>query len=105
MEARPSYRDGDSPTSVQGPDPVGEPGGYAELYGLLEQAIRHLESSDFRSASAKLETACKRAASLWDADGSPGLAGSGTPQVRHAYVGPVSGGLETAPRPAGPRGT
>lgn len=59
--------------SVRGPDPVGEPGGgYAELHGLLEQAIRDLEGSDFRSASAKLERACDRAASLWDGDEPPG---------------------------------
>jgi hypothetical protein len=60
--------------NVQGPDPVDESGGYAELYGLLEQAIRHLESSDFRGASAKLESACNKAASLWDAGEAPRLA-------------------------------
>lgn len=104
-DARPTYRDGDPPMSVQGPDPVGEPGGYAELYGLLEQAIRHLESSDFRSASAKLERACNRAASLWDADELPGPAGSRTSQVRHPNAGPVSGGPETPQRHIGSHGT
>lgn len=104
-DVRPTYRDGDPPTSVQGPDPVGETGGHAELYGLLEQAIRHLENSDFHSASAKLERACNRAASLWDADEPPGPTGSRTPQVRHADAGPVSEGLEIAPRPKVPRGT
>jgi hypothetical protein len=68
------------------------------LCGLLEQAVRHLESSDLRSASAKLERACNRAASLWGADESPGLAGSRTPQMRRADAGPASGGSETARR-------
>ena len=108
MEARdawPTYRDGDSPMSVKGPDPVSEPGAYSELYGLFDQVIRHLESSDFRSASAKLERACNRAASLREAYESPGLDGSKTPQIRHADAGPASEEPETAPRPTGSRGT
>jgi hypothetical protein len=108
MEARdawPTHRDSDPPMSVQGPDPVSEPGAYAELYGLFDQVIRHLESSDFRSASAKLERACNRAASLREAYESPGLDGSRTPQIRHADAGPVSGEPETAPRPTRSRGT
>jgi hypothetical protein len=74
-DARPTHPDGDPPTSAQGRGPVGEAGRYAELSGLLEQAIRHrhLESSDFCSAGAKLERACNTAASLWEADQSPGL--------------------------------
>ncbi len=88
--------------SVRGLDPVGEPGGgYAELHGLLEQAIQDLEGSDFRSASAKLERACDRAASLWDGDEPPRPAGSRTPRVRHANAGPVSGGPETPQRHKG----
>ncbi len=106
MEARdawPTYRNSDPPMSVQGPDPVSEPGGYSELYGLFDQVIRHLESSDFRSAGAKLERACDRAASLWEADESTRLADSRTPQIRPADAGLVSGGMETAPHPTGPR--
>ena len=45
-------------------EPAREPGGHAELCDLLEQAIQHLEGSDLRSASAKLQRACERAASL-----------------------------------------
>ena len=101
-DARLTYRDGDPWMNVQGPDPVDESGGYAELYGLLEQAIRYLESSDFRGASAKLESACNKAASLWDACDAPRLAGSRTPQVRHTDAGPASGEPETAPRHTGP---
>ena len=78
-------RHGDSPTVERGSDPVREPGGYAELCGLLEQAIRHLEGSDFRSASAKLERACEEAASLRGTNGS------------------MSGGTDDPSRHEGPR--
>ena len=102
-DARPTHRDDDPRTSVRRHDPVDEPGGdYAELHRLLEQAIRHLEGSDFRSASAKLERACDRAASLWDGDEPSGPACSRTPQVRHANAGPGSGGPETPQRHKGP---
>lgn len=108
MEARdawPAYRNSDPPMSVQGPDPVSEPGAYAELYGLFDQVIRHLESSDFRSASAKLERACNRAASLREAYESPGLDGSRIPHTRHADAGPVSGEPKTSPNHTGSLGT
>jgi hypothetical protein len=92
-DAWPAYRDGDPRRSFQGPDPVGEPGGYVELRGLLEQTIRHSEGLDFGSARAKLQRACNRAASL---EGEPpGPAGSRTPQVWHANASPVSGGPDT----------
>ena len=97
-DVRPTYRDGDPPTRVQGVDPVGKPSEDAELQGLLEKAIRHLESSDLRSASAELERACNRVASLWSADESPGLVGSRTPHIRHVDAGPESGGSSSARR-------
>ena len=102
---RSTYPDGDPPISVRGTDPVSEPGGYAELCELLEQAIRHLESSDFHSAGVKLERACNRAVSLWEANEAPGLTHFRTPQIRLADAGPVSEGPETTPCPQGPRGT
>ncbi len=108
MEARdawPTYRDSDPPMSVQGPDPVSEPGAYAELSVLLEQAIRHLESSDFRSAGAKLERVCNTAAFLWEANEPPGFTEPRTPQIRQADVRPVSRGQGNTPRPMGPGGT
>ena len=86
-DVRPTYRDGAPPMGVRGPEPTREPAGYAELCGLLEQAIRHLEGSDFRSASAKLERACDRAASLRGANGA------------------VSGGTGGPPRHTGSRDT
>ena len=104
-DARQTYQDSDPPPSAQGHGTVGEPGAYAELSVLLEQAIRHLESSDFRSAGAKLERVCNTAASLWDADEPPGFTEPRTPQIRHADVRLVSRGQGNTPRPMGPGGT
>ncbi len=79
-------QDGDPPVGVRG-GPAHEPEGHAELRGLLAQAIRHLESSDLLSASADLQRACERAASLWGRDG------------------PVPGGQEITPGHEGSRDT
>ena len=103
MEAR----DRDRPMGARGPDPAYEPEGHAALCGLLAQAARHLESSDFRSASAKLEEACERAETLREENESPSLTDPGTSRVRRTFADarPVPEGAEIRPRHTGSRDT